>query len=201
MWNFTSLQNASSSAASPITWQALTWSRSFCPRQHREDELGLIGRCLEERKKKKAQQQKKLKTFQKSFSKSVRQMMMKRANSAASRCSAFYFIQFVQFFYWGKHVLVSLKPTLHKQHALKTSEGEKKGNVRAREKCSQRERIWAIVLWVFWRSWCRQTVDLHYSLSSFHNTQRNISGPGAYFRKQHFQTTLISSPSSAAKSS
>lgn len=63
-----------------------------------------------------------LKALQKSFSKSVRQMMMKRANSAASWCSAFYFIQFVQFFVGGKIVLSSLKPTLHKHHALKTSE-------------------------------------------------------------------------------
>lgn len=81
-----------------------------------------------------------LKALQKSFSKSVRHMMMKRANSTASRCSAFYFIQFVQSFIGGGgDVLSSLKPTLHKQHALKTSEdtlGEKKGNVSVREKCS-----------------------------------------------------------------
>lgn len=66
-------------------------------------------------------------------------MMMKRANSTASRCSAFYFIQFVQSFIGGKkNVLSGLKPTLHKQHALKTSEdtlGEKK------RKCQRQRKV------------------------------------------------------------
>lgn len=73
----------------------------FFARGNTEDELGLIGVAWRAKKKNKNKKNM-LKALQKTFSKSVRQMMMKRANSTASRCSAFYFIQFVQFFLLGK---------------------------------------------------------------------------------------------------
>lgn len=102
----------------------------------------VCGEKTPQKNNQKKKNKKMLKALQKSFSKSVRQMMMKRANSAASWCSAFYFIQFVQFFIGEKKVLSSLKPTLHKQLALKTSEhtqGEKKG-MSASEKSALLER-------------------------------------------------------------
>lgn len=103
-WIFTSFQNASNSADLLILWQALTWS-SFCPWQINTKRIDwvLSGVCGGKNKRKKN-----AKSPSKSFSVSVCQMMMKRAYSAASWCSAFYFIQFVEVFIGEKKDLCKL---------------------------------------------------------------------------------------------
>lgn len=172
--------------------------------QHIEDELGLIGGVWRGKKQNK-------KNASKRFSKSVCQMMMKRANSAASWCSAFYFIQFVEFFYWRKNKLVQIvlssrKPELHKQHALKTSEDTwppPPWKVGIREKCSFKqclERSWAMdVLKVMAQTHCQSSLQsvvfLWYTAQHFRARSPTVRAKlTTYLTKQRFQTAPVLLP-------